>query len=267
MVRKNFVPHGFPMWEAFSQFENVDVKYPIRIHLNARRLGRLCQLVRALSMGLEQRLLSVKRFILNFTFGLMAMTALTSCGWGGRGQANSQSELQSSYQQMHDSLTQVFTSAYRAFESELGQNLLAGTDDGVILQESVSYAQSESMLALSEKVAQRRNDHPVRGEGYVLMGTRAELKEAGVIDNQGQIIKSQMDEPSTWVIKHRQVVRRDQFRYVLLKSAAVNVLTSHPTKAYRLMMQDRGKVEMEIVDENTFWNNSSYLVILLDSWR
>lgn len=178
----------------------------------------------------------------------------------------SERDMQVRYQEMQDSLTREFTAAYEAFEAEIHQNLTAQiNDEGAVGSESLRKAGAKSLFApIQRREVASPEPRRKQTEAYVLTGNRADLTGRGIITEEGKMAASLSTKAKQWMMQHRQVIRKDRFRYVPLESAQISIITPHPVQAYQLMMQKNGQAEIEILDSERFWHKSNYLVVAIN---
>lgn len=95
-----------------------------------------------------------------------------------------------------------------------------------------------------------------------LIGNKKELKKANVISRQGlfcpPIVSSQAQQANFISIDVREA------KSIPLNSKKAKVLSVHPTESYTLEAGDDGKLTLKINDENTFWKQTKYLVVMVN---
>lgn len=93
-----------------------------------------------------------------------------------------------------------------------------------------------------------------------LIGSRKALKEAEVISRQGifcpPIVSSQAQKADFVNIDIRET------KSIPVNSKKAKVLSSHPTDSYTLESGEDGNLTLKISDENAFWKQTKYLVIM-----
>ena len=94
-----------------------------------------------------------------------------------------------------------------------------------------------------------------------LIGTRKELKEADVISRQGifcpPIVSSQAQKANFVSIDMREQ------KSIPLNSKKAKVLSVHPADSYTLEEGENGMLTLKIKDENSFWKQTRYLVVMV----
>ena len=96
---------------------------------------------------------------------------------------------------------------------------------------------------------------------HYLVGTRKELKDNGVISRQGifcpPIVSSQA--------QHANFANLDvrEMKSIPLNSKKAKVLSVHPADSYVLEPAEDGSMVLKINDENSFWKQTRYLVVMI----
>lgn len=97
--------------------------------------------------------------------------------------------------------------------------------------------------------------------GNYLVGTRKELKEAEVISRQGlfcpPIVSSQAQKAN---FEQRDV---RELKTLALNNKKAKVLSVHPIDSYTLEAGEDGNLVLKITDENSFWKQTKYLVVMV----
>ena len=119
------------------------------------------------------------------------------------------------------------------------------------LNENVN-ALSESNKAKDKTVAEQ--DQQLHTAWYVF-GTKGELKEQKILKN-GDVL-SDGDFNKDYFTKVD--IRYD--KEIKLYSKSAKLLTNHPSGSYKLEKDNKGQYILHIVNPNTFWSVSKYLVI------
>lgn len=96
---------------------------------------------------------------------------------------------------------------------------------------------------------------------YVMMGTKKELKAEGVI-NTGFLKKTTINESMLASAKFTKRDMRD-CNDILVKSSKPKILTQMPSSSYSFVKNADGTCYLHIIDPNSFWSISRYLVIQL----
>lgn len=93
------------------------------------------------------------------------------------------------------------------------------------------------------------------------LGSRKELKEAGIITRQGifcpPIVTSQIEKAN-----FRQADIRE-LQSLPLQSKKAKILSTHPEASYSLEAGEDGNLVLKISDPNAFWKQTKYLVIMV----
>ena len=92
---------------------------------------------------------------------------------------------------------------------------------------------------------------------YYVYGTRKELESMSIISNNSVNTKSLN---KTYFTKIDNGVRKE----IKLYSKNATVLSHHPNNSYDLEKDDNGNYKLIIIDPNSFWSNTIFLIIVVD---
>ena len=92
---------------------------------------------------------------------------------------------------------------------------------------------------------------------YYVYGTRKELESMSIISNNSINTKSLN---KTYFTEIGNAVRKE----IKLYSKNATVLSNHPSSSYELGKDANGNYKLNIVDPNSFWSNTKFLVIVVD---
>lgn len=141
--------------------------------------------------------------------------------------------------------------------AEKDKQLAAKIKEIADLNQNVTELNKESA---SQKSTIAEQDQTIHEANY-LVGTRKELKEAKVISRQGlfcpPIVSSQAQNADFKSIDVRQT------KSIALESKKAKVLSVHPSDSYTLEPDENGMLILKIQDENAFWKQTKYLVIMI----
>ena len=141
--------------------------------------------------------------------------------------------------------------------TEKNQLLFAKTQEAEQLAQNVDALDKETK---SQKMTIDEQDQAIHQANY-LLGNRKELKEAGVISRQGifcpPIVSSQAQNADFINIDIRET------KNIPLNVKKAKVLSVHPTDSFILEADEDGNLVLKINDENTFWKQTKYLVVML----
>lgn len=125
------------------------------------------------------------------------------------------------------------------------------------LNQNVAELNKESAKQKSTIAEQDQTIH----EANYLVGSRKELKEAKVISRQGlfcpPIVSSQAQDADFKSIDVRET------KSIALGSKKAKVLSVHPSDSYTLEPDESGMLILKIQDENAFWKQTRYLVVMI----
>jgi len=126
-------------------------------------------------------------------------------------------------------------------------------------------ALTETKLAQKKQLEQQDAD---LNKAYYTMGTYKELKEAGVVNKEGGFIGIGRTETLAENFNTEYFTRIDIRNSTELDFNGtykdVELVTSHPSSSYEFVMDGELKKALKITNPQEFWQNSKYLVILLD---
>lgn len=112
----------------------------------------------------------------------------------------------------------------------------------------------------SQKMTITEQDQTLHLANY-LIGSRKSLKEAGVISRQGifcpPIVSSQVENADFVQVDVREI------KSIPLNNKKAKVLSVHPSDSYSLETDEEGSLVLKISDENAFWKQTKYLVVMV----
>lgn len=98
-------------------------------------------------------------------------------------------------------------------------------------------------------------------QAHYLVGSRKELKEAEVILRQGlfcpPIVSSQAQKANFSDLDIREM------KSLPLNAKKAKLLSAHPADSYTLETSEDGNLILKISDENSFWKQTKYLVVMV----
>lgn len=111
-------------------------------------------------------------------------------------------------------------------------------------------AQKEALVTQSDMM----------NEAYVLIGSKKELKAAGVLSGSGLFSKSKLQSSDFDASKFKKVDIR-KYTSVKLDGKKPKVLTPSPASSYTITDNGDGTSTLSITDATAFWSVSNFLVI------
>lgn len=112
----------------------------------------------------------------------------------------------------------------------------------------------------SQKMTITEQDQTLHLANY-LIGSRKSLKEAGVISRQGifcpPIVSSQVENADFVQVDVREI------KSIPLNNKKAKVLSVHSSDSYSLETDEEGSLVLKISDENAFWKQTKYLVVMV----
>lgn len=143
--------------------------------------------------------------------------------------------------------------------------LLAERDKQLAVKQQEIVALTDNVETLNQETTEQKEkigqqDQLLHAANY-LVGTRKELKEAHVISRQGlfcpPIVSSQAQQAAFKTVDVRET------KAIALGDKKAKVLSVHPSDSYTLEPDDSGMLVLKIKDENTFWKQTKYLVVMI----
>lgn len=130
--------------------------------------------------------------------------------------------------------------------------------------ENIVSSLSKDVAGLTEKNKAQRaalsNQSAMMNEAYVLIGSKQELKSAGVLSGAGLFSKSKLNSADFDASKFQKVDIR-KYKSVKLRGDKPKVLTPSPANSYTLTDNGDGTSTLTITNPQAFWGVSHYLVV------
>lgn len=128
--------------------------------------------------------------------------------------------------------------------------------------ESQKYTIDSQTVKIDElnKRTQRQNEALARQDailnnGYVLLGTKADLQRKGIL-KKGKLVSESMLDRS----KFKQVDMR-HWKEVTFTAKKPRILSNMPASSYELTTDGQGSFTLNIINPSDFWKITSYLII------
>ena len=141
--------------------------------------------------------------------------------------------------------------------AEKNQQLAVKTEEVANLTENVEALDKANK---SQQMTINEQDMAIH-QGHYLIGNRKELKEAEVISRQGifcpPIVSSQAQKANFTDLDIREM------KVIPLNSKKAKLLYVHPADSYTLETGEDGNMTLKINDENNFWKQTKYLVVMI----
>lgn len=118
----------------------------------------------------------------------------------------------------------------------------------------------EKKSQIQQQALQTQSD--MMNECYVKIGTKKQLKQAGIIEG-GLLKKTKINAGSLTPNNFSKVDIR-KFTEISLRSKTPKILTTMPQSSYSIIKNSDGTSLLTISDPTLFWSSSNYLVISLD---
>ena len=141
--------------------------------------------------------------------------------------------------------------------NEITKQLAVKTEEVANLTENVEALDKANK---SQQMTINEQDMAIH-QGHYLIGNRKELKEAEVISRQGifcpPIVSSQAQKANFTDLDIREM------KVIPLNSKKAKLLSVHPADSYTLETGEDGNMTLKINDENNFWKQTKYLVVMI----
>ena len=124
---------------------------------------------------------------------------------------------------------------------------------GALTQQTSEQA---TRIAQQEEVMQAQDQ--ILNEGYIKMGTKKELKEAGLLSG-GFLKKSKVDYSNINLNMFRKIDIRE-VTSITIPSKSPKILTNVPVSSYNLRQEGQNTI-LVISDPTAFWSVSNFLII------
>ena len=134
-------------------------------------------------------------------------------------------------------------------ELETGKKQISSLSEKVEKLTSTNEALQEAVVVQTEII----------NEGYFFVGSKNELKSAGILSGGGLFSKKKLN-ISNFAGAGFTKVDISKFTELTINSPSIKVLTSIPANSYRID-QEGNQCKLTITDPSTFWSVSNYLVI------
>ena len=142
--------------------------------------------------------------------------------------------------------------------NEITKQLAVKTEEVANLTENVEALDKANK---SQQMTINEQDMAIH-QGHYLIGNRKELKEAEVISRQGifcpPIVSSQAQKANFTDLDIREM------KVIPLNSKKAKLLSVHPADSYTLETGEDGNMTLKINDENNFWKQTKYLVVMIE---
>ena len=126
----------------------------------------------------------------------------------------------------------------------------------------------EAISVLNNDVADLKNESSQKSQtisdqdkqlhmAYYVFGTKGELKEQGILDTSGEVLRGNYNKNYFTKIDYRHQ------KEIKLYSKKVKFLTSHPVSSYKLEPDASKQLTLHITKPDKFWHSSKYLVVLV----
>lgn len=136
------------------------------------------------------------------------------------------------------------------FSIERLKEIVASLRNDVANLNEKNQAQQQELVHQSNKM----------NEAYVLIGSKSELKAAGVLSSSGLFSKAKLKSADFNASKFQKVDIR-KYKTVKINGKNAKVLTPSPSSSYTITNNGDGTSTLTITDPTAFWGVSHYLVV------
>lgn len=136
------------------------------------------------------------------------------------------------------------------FSIERLEKIVASLNNDVANLNEKNQAQQEALASQSNKM----------NEAYVIVGSKKELKAAGVLSSSGLFSKAKLQSADFNASKFTKVDMR-KYKTVKINGKNAKVLTPSPSSSYTIADNGDGTSTLSITDPTAFWGVSHYLVV------
>lgn len=136
------------------------------------------------------------------------------------------------------------------FSIERLNDIVASLSNDVAGLTAKNKAQREELVSQSNKM----------NEAFVLIGSKSELKAAGVLSGSGLLSKAKLNSSDFESNRFKKVDIR-KYKSVKINGKKPKVLTPSPESSYSITDNGDGTSTLTITDSKAFWGVSNYLVI------
>lgn len=128
---------------------------------------------------------------------------------------------------------------------------------GKVNQLAQDNLQKEELITAQETALTEQDN--IINEGYVIIATKKELIELGILSDGGLFRKAKLNLDNVSLDKYKKIDVRD-YKNDTIVGRKVTLLTHMPTESYSLIKHEDEYV-LEIIDNGLFWSLSKFLVI------
>lgn len=146
----------------------------------------------------------------------------------------------------------------KRLQNDLFKNKIKITElSGKVNQLAKENMQKEELITAQETALTEQDN--IINEGYIIIGTKKELIELGILSNGGFLSKAKLNLDNVSLDKYKKIDIRD-YKNDTIVGRKVTLLTHMPTESYSLIKHNDEYV-LDIIDNGLFWSLSKFLVI------
>lgn len=147
----------------------------------------------------------------------------------------------------------------KQLQNDLAKNKIKITElSGKVTQLAKENMQKEELITAQETALTEQDN--IINEGYVIMGTKRELIELGVLSDVGILRKAKLNLDNVSLDNYKKIDIRD-YKSDTIVGRKVTLLTHMPTESYSLIKNEDDEYVLDIIDNGLFWSLSKFLVI------
>ena len=146
----------------------------------------------------------------------------------------------------------------KQLQNDLTKNKIKITElSGKVSRLTKDNLQKEELISAQETALTEQDN--IINEGYVIIGTKKELIELGILSDVGILRKAKLNLDNVSMDNYKKIDIRN-YKNDTIVGRKATLLTRMPTESYSLIKSDDEYV-LEVIDSGLFWSLSKFLVI------
>ena len=146
----------------------------------------------------------------------------------------------------------------KQLQNDLTKNKIKITElSGKVSRLTKDNLQKEELISAQETALTEQDN--IINEGYVIIGTKKELIELGILSDVGILRKAKLNLDNVSMDNYKKIDIRN-YKNDTIVGRKATLLTHMPTESYSLIKSDDEYV-LEVIDSGLFWSLSKFLVI------
>lgn len=162
--------------------------------------------------------------------------------------------------------TQTLTTQADALRTELEETKKASASIAEALQAKTAELETKSKVIADQTAELDKKDKQIR-TAYYTVGTYKELKDKNVLDKEGTFLGLAGAKTLKDDFDHNYFNKIDIYSYTSIPvfSKDAELVTTHDKNSYELVRGPDEEIQyIKITDQDKFWENSKYLVVVAD---